>query len=86
MAAVVSLPILAINHTSYDAKVEGIAVSTIKKVMPTWNSGNWIGTNKPSNYEAINSQLIVAKDAISADTDNYYLAEDVAEALALINA
>lgn len=70
----VSINVYAINSSANTPfRVEGIDLATIKKVMSTWdNYGNWIGSNKPSNYQSINSQLVVAKDAISNDTDNYY--------------
>jgi phage-related tail protein len=66
--------------------VEGIFVNQIKKVLSTRDAnGNWIGTNKPSNYRSIYSQLIVAKDDIAADTDNYYDNRTVAAIITAIN-
>ena len=68
-------------------RVEGIFAAQIKKVLSTKDAdGNWIGTNKPANYGSIYSQIIVAKDDIAADTDNYYDNRTVAQIIAAMNA
>jgi hypothetical protein len=88
MALMTTLNVYAINRTTVKTapRTEGILTAQIKKVLSTRDvNGKWIGTNKPSNYQSIYSQVIVAKDDIAADTDNYYDNRTVAEVITAIN-
>ena len=88
MALVTSISVYAINRTANKTAVtEGILSSSIRKVMPVRDgSDKWIGTNKPSNHSSIYSQIVVSKDAVSGDTDNYYSGTTVANIITAINA
>lgn len=88
MALMTTLNVYAINRTTVKTapRTEGILTAQIKKVLSTRDAnGKWIGTNKPSNYASIYSQVIVAKDDIAADTDNYYDNRTVAQVITAIN-
>jgi len=88
MALMTTLNVYAINRTTVKTapRTEGILTAQIKKVLSTNDvNGKWIGTNKPSNYRSIYTQVIVAKDDIAADTDNYYDNRTVAQVIAAIN-
>ena len=83
-----TLNVYAINRTTVRTapRTEGILTAQIKKVLSTRDvNGKWIGTNKPSNHSSINTQVIVAKDDIAADTDNYYDDRTVAQVITAIN-
>jgi hypothetical protein len=88
MALMVTVAVLAINRTANKtAKSTGLISTSIRKVLPVRDvDGNWIGTNKPSNFASLNSQIVVSKDAISADIDNYYSASTVAQIITAVNA
>jgi phage-related tail protein len=88
MALMTTLNVYAINRTTVKTapRTEGILTAQIKKVLSTRDvNGKWIGTNKPSNYRSIYTQVIVAKDDIAADTDNYYDNRTVAQVITAIN-
>jgi hypothetical protein len=88
MALMTTLNVYAINRTAVRTapRTEGILTAQIKKVLSTNDvNGKWIGTNKPSNYRSIYTQVIVAKDDIAADTDNYYDNRTVAQVITAIN-
>jgi hypothetical protein len=87
MAQIVSLSVYAINSTrNATPQTVGVRVDLIKRVLPTRNGTKWIGTNKPSNYGQIYTEIQVAKDEAKNFTDSFYVARSVAEIITAINA
>lgn len=85
----VTLNVYAINRTIPKGtlpRTEGIFTSRIGKVLSTRDANNkWIGTDKPSNWEKIYSQIIVQKTPMGPETDNYYDNRSVSAVISAIN-
>lgn len=73
MANLTAISVYGLNGTTFQTPVSmGIQSANARTVRPVRNGTAWIGTYKPSNYNLVNSEVIVGKDGMSSDVDYYY--------------